>query len=124
MEQGVTNLNLLRLNGLDKITDDPTARFCIRNKKLAFIEIAKCIKLTIAGVEHIIKGLNCLKRLNINMIPAIKLETIKETIESKPSLQILQFAMKAVDPRDNGLRVPLPKKKKKKKAKKSKKGKK
>ena len=114
----------LRLNGLDKLTDEPTSRLCARNTHLEVLELCKCTALTIAGIELIIKSLNCLKKFNINMIPGIKLETIKETLEQKPNLKVLQFAQKNVDTRDNGLRVPLPPKKKKKKAKKGKKGKK
>jgi len=120
----IKELVKLRLSGLDNITDEPTARFCGVNRGLQEIELCKCNKLTVAGVEAIIKDAYCLKRLNINMIPKIKLDTIKETIEQKPGLQIIQFAVKNVSLADNGLRVPLPPKEKKKKKKKVKKAKK
>ena len=96
------------LNGLIGITDDPTSKLCCKNRGLEVIELCRCNALTITSIEIIIRKLHCLKKLNINMIPKIKLETIIETIEQKPNLQILQFGTKYSDVRDNGLRVPLP----------------
>jgi len=49
------------------------------------------------------------------MIPKIKIEKMKETLAQKPWVQILQFATRDTNVKDNGLRVPLPPKKKKKK---------
>eukprot|EP00826_Nyctotherus_ovalis_P010640 TRINITY_DN12795_c0_g3_i1.p2 TRINITY_DN12795_c0_g3~~TRINITY_DN12795_c0_g3_i1.p2 ORF type:complete len:201 (+),score=55.04 TRINITY_DN12795_c0_g3_i1:48-605(+) len=122
--EGVTELVHLRLSGLNEITDEPTARFCGVNRGLQILELCKCSKLTAVGIEAIIRDAHCLKRININMIPKIKLESIKETIEQRSGLEILQFAVKNVSLADNGLRVSLPpveKKKKKKKVKKAKK---
>ena len=108
----------LKLIGLTKITDEPVTRFCCRNRGLETLEICKCKGITIACIENIIKTLFCLKRIKINRIPKIKLSTIKETLASKPNLQVFQFGLRNVSMRDNGLRVPLPPKPKKKKKKK------
>lgn len=122
--EGVTGLVHLRLSGLSEITDEPTVRFCGANRGLQILELCRCSRLTAAGVEAIVRDAHCLKRVNISMIPKIKLESIKETVEQRPELEILQFAVKNVSLADNGLRVPLPpveKKKKKRKVKKAKK---
>jgi len=121
--EGIRELRHLRLSGLNKITDEPTIKFCTRNRCLTILELCRCRALTIAGIESMIKALPCLKKININMIPKIKVAKMKDTLESKPGLEVIQFAMRNVDLKDNGLRVPLPRKSKKKK-KKKKKGKK
>ncbi len=90
MDHGVVNLQLLRLNGLDKITDDATTKFCIRNRKLESLELCKCAALTVAGIDLIIKSMNCLRSLNINMIPKIKLEELKEGMSQRPNLKVIQ----------------------------------
>lgn len=90
VDHGVVNLQLLRLNGLDKITDEATTKFCMRNKKLEVLELCKCAALTAPGIDLIIKSLNCLRSININMIPKIKLEELKEGLEQKPNLKVLQ----------------------------------
>lgn len=114
MDYGVTGLRHLRLNGLDKITDEAAVKFCCRNRGLQVLELCKCKKLTLAGIETIIKHLTCLKTININMIPKIKLAKMKETLGQKPWVQVLQFGTRSTNAKDNGLRVPLPPKKKQK----------
>lgn len=118
VELGVLGLKHLRLNGISKITDHPTGKLCCRNRSLETIELCKCTGLTIISIEQIVRSLNNLKILNVNMIPKLNLKPIKDVLEQKPWLQVLQFAAKLADVRDNGLRVPLPQRESSKKQKK------
>ena len=126
VEQGVLGLRKLKLSGVDKITDHPISKFCCRNRGLEVIELCKCSGLTLSSIEQIVKTLNCLKVLNVNMIPKLNLNSLKDILEQKPWLKVIQFAIKSVNIKDNGLRIPLPPKsdkkiKRKTKGKKSKK---
>ena len=58
VNKGIVGLTHLRLNGLKTITNDPTIKFCCRNRGLQVIELCRCRALTRPGIESIIKGLN------------------------------------------------------------------
>jgi hypothetical protein len=113
-------LDNLKLNGLDKITDEATKRFCTKNKRLENLELCKCDKLTPQGIEDIIIGLNCLTFINVNLIPKVTAEALQDTLDTKPKLKFLTFAQKCTDPKKAFLKVPQIPKKKKKKGKKKK----
>eukprot|EP00826_Nyctotherus_ovalis_P041585 TRINITY_DN4215_c0_g2_i3.p2 TRINITY_DN4215_c0_g2~~TRINITY_DN4215_c0_g2_i3.p2 ORF type:complete len:135 (-),score=44.20 TRINITY_DN4215_c0_g2_i3:443-847(-) len=110
-------LESLCLNGLDKIGDESVARLCAHNTGLRVLELCRCSGLSIALVENIIKSLNYLQVININAIPKIKLESLKECLEEKPWVRVVQFSSKMASEKDNGLRIPLPPKKKTKEGK-------
>ena len=65
------NLKELKLNLLDKITDDALLKIVAKNKKIDTLELIKCTNLTEVGILAAVKMLVCLKKLNLNLIPDI-----------------------------------------------------
>jgi hypothetical protein len=103
---------------LEGITDEVIIKLCSRNNGLKVLELCKCSSLTITSIDTIIRILNHLQTININMIPKIKLNDLNEALEEKPWVQVIQLANKLVSDKDNGLRIPLPPKPKEVKVKK------
>lgn len=85
------NLQTFKINGLDKITDEATVRICIKNKKLDCLELCKCDKLTPDGIDQIIKALNCLKTINVNLIPKVTPTALQEALDLRPNLKLITY---------------------------------
>ena len=117
---GLPKLRILKLSGLNKISDHPLLKLTQTSKVLEHLEVCKCELLTEYSIENIIKGTLTLKYLDLNSIPAITPQVLDALKAIRGDLLIRRFLYQNVDPKDNGLRVPRriadKKKKKKKKA--------
>ena len=64
-------LRILKLSGLNKITDHPLLKLTQSSRVLEHLEVCKCELLTEYSIENIIKATPTLKYLDLNGIPAI-----------------------------------------------------
>lgn len=68
---GLPNLRLLKLGGINKMTDHSIMKLCHTSKVLEHLELTKCELLTEYSIEGIIKQNASLVFLDLNGIPAI-----------------------------------------------------
>ena len=118
---GLPNLRLLKLGGINKMTDHSLMKLCNTSKVLEHLELTKCELLTEYSIDGIIKQNPSLVFLDLNGIPAITQPILDTLRQLKPELLIRRFLYQNIDPKDNELRVPrrlMGEKKKKKKGKK------
>ena len=120
---GLPRLMVLKLNGLVEMGDQPLMQAADTFTRVEVLELARCEKVTETSVEKVLKCMPALKLVDLNLVE-VKGEWLDELrANPKFGVTIKRFTVQTVDPKDTGLRVPLPVKKKEK-AKKKKGGKK
>ena len=118
---GLPKLKVLKLGGMNKITDHSLIKLVHTSKVIEHLELTKCDLITEYSIDNLLKTSLSLKFLDLNGIPAITPAILDALRQLRPDIMIRRFLYQNVDPKDNGLRVPrrvVDKKKKKKKGKK------
>ena len=122
---GLRRLKVLKLNGLSKITDHPLSKIVETSEYLEHLEVARCEALTGNAMKILIQKCPKLKLVDMNGVKELTYTILDEIRTMCPELMVKRYRDQVADPKDTGLRVPLPvkndkKKKKKKKGKKKK----
>ena len=68
---GLPKLRIVKLGGLQKVTDHPVLKLAQTSKVLEHLELTKCELLTEYSIENLIKAATSLKYLDLNGVPAI-----------------------------------------------------
>lgn len=64
-------MKVLKLNGLNKISDHPLLKICTSSNVLEHLELARCEAITEYSIDMIMKTIATLKFIDINFIPAL-----------------------------------------------------
>ena len=67
---GLKSLEMFKLNGLVKVTDNGLMNFSKLAEPIKHLEIAGCELITEFGIETSFKNMKNLERVNIKMVPA------------------------------------------------------
>ena len=117
-------MKTVKLNFLQKINDNSVSKICQSSPILEHLELQGCENLTEFVIESIAKNFKNIQFIDINHIPVVTPAFYEQLKNVRPDLLVRRYKISDVDPKDNGLRVPLrivEKKKGKKKKKKKKK---
>lgn len=68
---GLPKLRVLKLSGLDKMSDHALMKLVHSSKSLEHLELTKCGIITDYSIDSIIKASTTLKFIDLNGIPAI-----------------------------------------------------
>lgn len=115
---GLRRLKVLKLNGLTKITDHPLSKIVDAAENLSHLEVARCEGLTGNAMKILLLKKPSIKFVDMNGVKELKYDIWDEIKTARPDLVVKRFNEQTADPKDPGLRVPLPLKKDKKKKKK------
>ena len=115
---GLRRLKVLKLNGLAKISDHPLSKVVETSEYLEHLEVARCEGLTGNAMKILIQKTPKLKFVDMNGVKELTYTILDEIRTLKPDLMVKRYKEQVANPKDPGLRVPLPVKKDKKKKKK------
>ncbi|CAK85793.1 unnamed protein product (macronuclear) [Paramecium tetraurelia] len=101
-------LKQLKLGGIQYLADNTLVYIAQSCNKLEMLELNNCSKLGEQGLEGILKALPHLQVISINFTPEIQDPFLQEKRNEYPKVNIIRTINKMTDPKDDGLRMPLP----------------